>query len=1254
MDFLEIKTTEKKSYTVVYPNFKVKKSRDLMIRGSDFYAIWDYQNDIWSTDEFRCFELIDSELFDAADKLTALGKPVKVLSMSDFSSKMVKEFNGFLSNCPDNYKQLNTKVAFANSSVKKTDYISVKLPYPLGDGISCPAYDELMSVLYSEEERAKLEWAIGCVLSGDVKKVQKFIVLYGEGGTGKSTVIGIVQKLFEGYYTTFDSKALAGSNNTFATEVFKNNPLVAIQHDGDLSKIEDNSKFNSIVSHEEMVMNEKYKSSYTADTNCMLFMGTNKPVKITDAKSGIIRRLIDVRPTGNVVPVNRYHVLKKQISFELPNIALRCMQVYSSMGPDYYSDYRPIDMQLQTDVFYNFVESYYFDFLDADGVSLSAAYEMYKKYCDEALVEFKLPRYKFREELKSYFKTFSEMTRLDGKQIRSYYKGFLTNKFKRQSNDAVVKSQKIILSEQPSIFDREFAECSAQYANSLEKPQTKWSEVSTKLKDIDTHQIHYVKPPTNLIVIDFDIKDEKGNKSYERNIEEASKFPETYTETSKSGGGIHLHYIYDGDINQLSSVYAEGIEIKKFTGNASLRRKLSMCNDKPITHISSGLPLKEKAMVDFDSVKNEKAIRTLIIKNLQKEYHGATKPSIDFIYKILDDAYNSGAHYDVTDMRQAIYVFASKSTNNSEYCINKVNEMRFSSEDVSKNVDTDGPIVFYDVEVFPNLFLVNYKFQGADMKCIRMINPTPAEIDELLHKGYRFIGFNCRRYDNHIMYARMIGYSNEELFNLSQRIINGSRNAMFGEAYNLSYADILDFSSKKQSLKKFEIELGIHHQELKYKWDEPVPEDKWIEVAEYCDNDVYATEAVFNARQEDFVAREILADLSGLSINDSTQMHTAKIIFGDDKNPQKEFVYTDLSEMFPGYVFENGKSYYRGIEVGEGGRVYAEPGMYDNVALLDIASMHPTSAIELNIFGKYTANFQDLVKLRLAIKHKDFDTARKYFDGKLDKYLKDEETASALAYALKIVINIVYGLTSASFDSKFRDPRNIDNIVAKRGALFMIDLEYAVKKKGFTVAHIKTDSIKIPNATPEIIQFVMDFGAKYGYTFEHEATYDRMCLVNDAVYIAYVKEGKHKGEWTATGAQFQHPYVFKKLFSGEPIEFNDLCETKSVTSALYLDMNENLHEAEHDYQFVGKVGSFCPILPGKGGGVLYREKDGKYSAATGTKGYRWLEAEIVKSLGKEKDIDMSYFERLADEAKEAINKFGDYDMFVDMSPLPWE
>ena len=312
-------------------------------------------------------------------------------------------------------------------------------------------------------------------------------------------------------------------------------------------------------------------------------------------------------------------------------------------------------------------------------------------------------------------------------------------------------------------------------------------------------------------------------------------------------------------------------------------------------------------------------------------------------------------------------------------------------------------------------------------------------------------------------------------------------------------------------------------------------------------------------------------------------------------------------------------------------------------------------------------------------------------NGALAKYLTDENAAADLAQALKIAINSVYGLTSANFENPFRDARNKDNIVAKRGALFMINLKHEVQKRGYTVAHIKTDSIKIPDATPEIIQFVMDYGKAYGYNFEHEATYDRMCLVNDAVYIAKYKDGKHAGEWTATGTQFQVPYVFKTLFSKEDIAFEDMCETKSVSSSLYLDMNEDLPDVSeqekglekfikrckdagiipdlsgnsgdgeldgliaqiakgHNYIFIGKVGSFCPIKEGCGGGLLMREKDGKYYAATGSKGYRWLESEMVKELGKEADINRSYYDNMISDAVDTISQYGDFEWFVSDDP----
>ena len=1253
LDFMIVSKNEmtrnRRQIVEISPVFLIgTHSSDLMIRGGDFYAIWNEETGLWSMDESDAVRMIDEAVKEEVERVKSYyedrGVEIHPKYMWNSKSGVVDQWHKYCQKqLRDNHHQLDSKIIFSNTETKKTDYVSKKLPYPM-EKMDTPSYDRIISTLYSEEERKKLEWAIGAIISGDSKKIQKFIVLYGSAGSGKSTFLNILQMMFEGYYTFFDSKTLGSGKNDFALEDFKSNPLVAIQHDGDLSKLEDNTKLNSIVSHESMLVNEKFKNKYTMKFDSFIFMGTNKPVRITDAKSGLIRRLIDVRPTGERLPFEQYINLMEKVKFELPGIAYHCLQTYKSMGEDYYLNYIPTDMMAATNDFYDFMENYYDHFIEDDFVTLVDVWQLYKKYCEFADVKYRYSMRVVRSELKNYFDEYKMQDIINGQHVRNVYLGFKKDKFftnRAKEPDNFIQND-LILDKTESLFDIEYADCPAQYANEEGTPTKKWDNVSTTLNDIDTSKLHYVRLPENHIVIDFDLKDEDGNKSFERNLVEAIKWPLTYSELSKSGAGIHLHYIYDGDVSELSRIYSEDIEIKVFTGNSSLRRKLTKCNDIPIARINSGLPLKgAKNVVNYEAVKSEKALRGRIEKCLRKEHHGATKPEVDFIFKILEDAYESGMTYDVSDMRPKILAFANNSTNQADICLKTVNKMHFYSE-IEGEINTDDYIsdklVFYDVEVFPNLFLVVYKKE--DGKPVKMINPSPKEVEHLFK--FKLVGFNCRRYDNHILYARTLGYDNHQLYMLSQKIVNGSKNAMFANAYGLSYTDVYDFCSKKQSLKKWEIELGIHHQELGFRWDEDVPEDKWELVAEYCVNDVLATEAVFNARKQDFVAREILADISGLTVNDTTNSHTTRLIVGTERNPQSEFVYTDLSEMFPGYIFDAGKSTYKGEEVGEGGYVYAEPGMYGNVALLDIASMHPNSAINLNIFGPYTKNFKELVEARLDIKHKDYKEAGKLFDGKLKPYLENPEQADALAYALKIAINSVYGLTAAKFENKLRDPRNKDNIVAKRGALFMIDLKEAVQKKGYTVAHIKTDSIKIPDATEHIIEFIKEFGKKYGYTFEHEATYDKMCLVNDAVYIARYEDGT----WTATGAQFAQPYVFKKLFSKEPVIFEDMCETKTVSTALYLDMNESLPEGEHAYEFVGKAGLFCPIKPGCGGGLLMREKDGKYYAATGTKGYRWLEAEMVKELGKEKDIDESYYISLVDEAVGDISKFGDFEWFT--------
>lgn len=1405
MDFYEIKVRKAKDGSFeISPEFLVEydqKSEDLMIRGNNFYAAYDEETQMWNQNPKFIQKVVDQDLWKKYDELKSdvryEGAKLVVKTIRDTSTGSWNKFLKYVSDLPDDFHQLDEKVTFQNTEIKKTDYVSKRLPYSLQDG-DIHAYEELMNTLYSPEERAKFEWAIGSIIAGDSKKIQKFIVFYGPMGTGKSTVMNLIEDLFggynkkKGYCAKINAKALVGSNIGFALEPFARSPLVGIDQDSKLSKIEDNTILNQIVSHDTIQINEKFRNLYDSSTGCFLFMGTNEPVKISDAKSGIIRRLIDVEPTGNIVtPESRYDRLVEEMKYELGAIAKHCLDVYKRMGKSYYSKYRPVKMMYRTDHFFNFMEDKIPIFVQNGGVTANELWAMYKDWCDDSGVDFKKKRFEVIDEAKNYFRNYEKITRVNGKQVRSWFSDLKMEKFQENfegkeegegsnavaSDDGSLDDGNAAVYKVPdwlkldfceSLFDKEMAECLAQYEitdeNGKKRPNYTWEKVQTKLKDIDSTKIHFVKVPGNLIVIDFDLKNKDGEKDPEANLRMAGQLglPPTYAELSK-GGGLHLHYYYDGDVNQLSHMFSEDIEIKIFPEDklSTLRRKVSRCNAVPIAHISSGLPFKEEKVFNTEAAKDDKHLRNRIMMAIRKEVKpGATVTCVSYIDEELKKAQQAGMAYDIRDLQELVYGLCASSHHHAKECIDKFYDMKFvwpEEETVSVGSpdgdhipdgttefwDENSPRIILDVECWPNLFMVVYKEVEPDgvaailkppgeaqKQCVVMYNPKPYEIERLF--GAKIIGFNNISYDNPMLYGCYLGNTNEEQHALSRSIIKFNQKS-YRESKNISYTDVYDFSSEKKSLKKFEIEMHLPHKEMETDWDAPLPEDQWIKAAEYCKNDVLATEAVFLSkdRQADFEAREILADITGMTVNDSTNNLTAQLIFGDDWNPQEQFNYPNLHELFPEYRFENGKSYFNDEIIGEGGRVFAIPGMYYNVTTYDVSGMHPSSIIAEQGFGPlYTKRYEDLYLARIAIKHKDYEAAGKMFDGKLAKYLTDKKNAKALSRALKIALNSVYGMTAAHFKNRFRDERNIDNWVAKRGACFIEKLRLEVEKRisewglKSKVIHLKTDSIKIVDTTPELQDFIMEFGKKYGYTFEIESHYERMCLVNKAVYIALrdkddpswteecdkARDAANESDseyieptrWTATGAQFDHPYVFKKLFSKEKFSFWDYCEVKTVQTAMYLDMNENLPNVEglekdldklnkrikklqqeydridiseedrekikaeledlpkdreileeeiakgHNYLFVGKAGSFVPIKPGLGGGLLVRlGANGKYDAVGGSKGFRWVESETLEHIPEAKQmIDMNYFKELIDTAIDTIEAFGDFQMFV--------
>ena len=97
-DFVAPNEVAKRNYYEVSFDFKTYGIKDLMIKGGKFYAVWDEENKIWSTDESRAMELLDSQLRDYISE--------------KYSNKIVspKYISSALSGVADRWKRYTTKL----------------------------------------------------------------------------------------------------------------------------------------------------------------------------------------------------------------------------------------------------------------------------------------------------------------------------------------------------------------------------------------------------------------------------------------------------------------------------------------------------------------------------------------------------------------------------------------------------------------------------------------------------------------------------------------------------------------------------------------------------------------------------------------------------------------------------------------------------------------------------------------------------------------------------------------------------------------------------------------------------------------------------------------------------------------------------------------------------------------------------------------------------------------------------------------
>lgn len=1214
---------------------------------------------------------IDDSLNETARKYLEQGESVSVIS-PQWNTSENKNFQHFVKSYTMNYdKEFNTRVVFDNEEVTRNMYTSTVLNYHPQD-IPTPQFDKVMEVWFPNSIEM-IMWFVGAALLGKTDQIQKMVFIYGEPKSGKSSLLDIIDWLFQDYIHEMSVNGFTDTSDQFASGLFKNAPVI-VDRDADIKRIKNKVLFNKFISHESFSVNKKHVSPYDSRFTGILFAASNYVFDMGDpGKDGTARRVAPVYSKGARIPFNEYNIAMEQIkNVELPGIAQKAIDTFNRLGPGWSNDLEiDPDMMYKSNLAYQFIRDAYMDGRIGEVVKWKDIGDMYRDFLEDDSLNITNAKHRIREAMEQYYK-FADRRKINGKDYKSVFYDPDVAKIlgvsKQESNVTVSNTNSQSQDRLQPSFTSEFnyfehSSFPGQETNDKGNPKFPWDKVVTTAADINQRELHYIRAPKELIRIDFDAP------TLEENIKLSTGYPETYGEISKSGKGVHLWYFYDGDdVETLVRRISPEVEIKINTGKAGVRRKFTHSNG--IEHISTMYPAdlshKETSMLkDTENMFiNEKALRTQIEKSLRKENTGSTITEVQFIAHLLDEALASGKDFDVKDLRQSVLAFATRSRHQAPKALEIFAKMKFSSKEEEQQrewndehqgyVDVpDDELVIFDIESIPDLFMVSYmQHHTGEPKTLIWYEPlgmriTREEIDELLANP--LVGFNNLRYDNHIMYGAHLGKTPEQLYYQSKHLVtHGDNSGTYNAAYQLAYTDLYDLIPDKMSLKKWEIEMGMKHNELDVDWEATTQEnadrlgitvEEFIEtMAEYNRDDVMASDALLDYRYADFEARKMLAELTDMPVSTTTNNLSAAFIFGKDKRPQDKLIYTDLREQFPGYSYEYDPktkkmvNEYRGFDPSNGGFVYTNPGVWENVVELDVSSMHPHSAIALNYFGPYASRFEELVAVVGLLKHptdENLNQVKQMLGGALVPYIKPDTNYKGLRYSLKIVINATYGMSSAKFDNKFRSPKNVDNIIAKRGALYMIDLKYHIESLGYTVVHIKTDSIKVANANEDIIKDIQDFANSYGYDMEIAGLYDRMALIDKAQLIAHYKDGD-ENDWHAIGAEFAQPYVYKTLFDrSKPLQEEDYLVTKTTKAGpMYLGD-----------EFIGKAGSF---YPSKSGLELTWLKDDKHNAVTGTKGYKWrLAEELTKN-----DIDMSYFEEQLDGAIEKIKKVGDINKLL--------
>lgn len=394
--------------------------------------------------------------------------------------------------------------------------------------------------------------------------------------------------------------------------------------------------------------------------------------------------------------------------------------------------------------------------------------------------------------------------------------------------------------------------------------------------------------------------------------------------------------------------------------------------------------------------------------------------------------------------------------------------------------------LFYDIEVFKEDALVVFK--DIDKKVVKIFHNTFEGILDLITDRI-LVGYNNYWYDDFILTAMINQQTPYQIKQLNDRIISGEKLKNVHQSIN-SLDCFQQIDVAKPSLKKIEGNFGksIIESEVDFTIDRKLTENEIQETIDYCSYDVDTTIEVFKLRQKTyFEPKQSIINMlpenkqkfakkwntTTISTNVLTPKPMTKWFDIRLGEYNKEGNY-ELLEIPPQSAVDlwltKDKGKYTHKEFGcdvefSFGGLHGVPSnkekRFENVILLDVASLYPNIIKKLKALGEATKTYEAIVERRLSVKH-------------TDKQLSD---------ALKLVINSCYGLLNNEFSTLY-NPKAAKSVCIY-GQICLYDL---CKRLAPTcrLVNINTDGVAFTTDSDYYKTIWKEWEDDYGFVLEED------------------------------------------------------------------------------------------------------------------------------------------------------------------------